>query len=121
MPDNGQPTHADLLARLERVAGTVDQLVKDVGVMMLAQQRDAGLLKQVHDRVGEARQDDRGDWIGTGLAGDFVRLRKEVQDRFKLYDKWTYTLIGGAMAVSLSIAAFWWAVKPKIEALIHGG
>jgi len=107
------PSHADILAKIEQVA-------KDVGLLTMANQGVQRSLADISDRVGKAHQDERGDWIGTGMAGDLVRLRREVQDRFKLYDKFTYTLIGGATAVSVSILAFWWAVKPKIEALIHG-
>lgn len=111
-----QPTHGELLRHIEQIG-------RDVGLLTVAQQRIEGKVDGVARTVGWTGKDEKGDLIGEGLAGELARLTHRVDVRFTRDDlfinTWRGRIVGAAAATTLLIAVLWWALSPKLEALLR--
>jgi hypothetical protein len=69
--------------------------------------------------VGFSSMDEHGDLIGAGIAGDLARLKARVDARFSRDDGRARYLAGAAAAARLSMAAAWWLLHERLEALFQ--
>ncbi len=69
--------------------------------------------------VGFAARDEHGQLVGTGVAGDLARLSARVDTRFSRDDGRTRYVAGATAAAALFMAAIWWLIRGRLEALFH--
>lgn len=70
-------------------------------------------IEELNSKFGETAHNEAGEAIGgTGLIGDFNRLRTKVERRFSLYDRWGWILTGVAATVAISATVIWWLISP---------
>jgi hypothetical protein len=91
-----QPSHADLR--------------HDIDMQTLVLQRIEGKLDSVIKTVGFHGTDERGQLIGTGIAGDLARLKRHVGR----YDGWVKYAAGALASVSVLGAVIWWLVQNRL-------
>lgn len=110
---------------------THQQLRNDINVVIMAQRSletsmTAGFTKlneevaAIRAEVGSTDHDERGELIGTGIAGNLARLRKKVDDRFRLQDGWIKYGSGALAGISLSAIVIWWLIHDKLELIFKG-
>lgn len=110
------PTHADLRHDLDMqtlVLQRIETAMKD-GFAALRLE-----VASIKETVGHVGTDDRGDLIGTGIAGDLGRLRQRVDRRFGQYDGWIKYAAGALASITVLGAVIWWLVQNKIDAVLR--
>jgi hypothetical protein len=106
-----QPSHADLRHDLDVVLLTIQGIQKDNTKAFGEIGRTLDHIKEI---VGHVGTDERGDLIGTGIAGDLGRLRQRVDRRFGQYDGWIKYAAGALASLTVLGAVIWWLVRERI-------
>lgn len=110
------PTHADLRHDLDVVLLTIQGIQKDHSAAF-SEIRQA--LEHIKKIVGHVGTDERGNLIGTGIAGDLGRLRERVDKRFGLYDGWVKYAAGALAAITVAGGVIWWLIQSRVDEVLR--
>ncbi len=90
-------------------------------LLYLTLQRVESKVDDALTRIGKCWNDEDGRLKGTGLAGDFARLEKRVDERFRRDDNmllsWRSRAAGAMAASALFAGGLWWAIRQWLETL----
>ena len=111
-----QPSHADLRRDLDMQTMVLQRIEKTMSDGFDALKHEIASIKET---VGHVGTDERGDLIGTGIAGDLGRLRQRVDRRFGQYDGWIKYAAGALASITVLGAVIWWLVQNKIDAVLR--
>lgn len=111
MDDHKQPSHADLRNDINVQTMAVQAMQKAMKEGFDALNREVASIKET---VGHVGTDERGQLIGTGIAGDLGRLRQRVDQRFGLYDGWVKYAAGALASLTVLGAVIWWLVRERV-------
>ncbi|MDP1738924.1 MAG: hypothetical protein Q8L23_15965 [Caulobacter sp.] len=118
------PSHADILAGVERVTARQDEAerLQDMHIVtaqrlevavangFAAAQTEMGAIRK---SIGDEGEDAYGKPVGTGVVGRLMRL----EHRLSRYDGWVKS--AGAAGIPLAIAGgvVWWLIQNRLEFL----
>ena len=123
-----QPDHTEIYARLGEVkamAEAAQRAAKGVSDEIIAQAVDkqrivAGIadlkmmFQSLSTSLGEERQDEHGEWIGTGIIGRLGRMERRMYHRFRRDDRWVAIVIGFVTAAGIFGPVIWWLVSERL-------
>jgi hypothetical protein len=109
-PPEGK-THDEIYQLIEASSLKADQAVQSTAEIK-------GLLETLTLAIGSESQDEYGKPVGTGIVGRLMRLERDVQRRFAVWDGWVKTATGAALAAGVLGGVLWWLLGERLAELL---
>jgi hypothetical protein len=109
-PPEGK-THDEIYQLIEASSLKADQAVQSTAEIK-------GLLETLTAAIGSESQDEYGKPVGTGIVGRLMRLERDVQKRFAVWDGWVKTATGAALAAGILGGVLWWLLGERLAELL---
>jgi hypothetical protein len=104
-------THDEIYQLIEASSLKADQAVQSTAEIK-------GLLETLTLAIGSESQDEYGKPVGTGIVGRLMRLERDVQRRFAVWDGWVKTATGAALAAGVLGGVLWWLLGERLAELL---
>ena len=104
-------THEEIYQLIEASSLKADQAVQSTAEIK-------GLLETLTLAIGSESQDEYGKPVGTGIVGRLMRLERDVQRRFAVWDGWVKTATGAALAAGVLGGVLWWLLGERLAELL---
>ena len=104
-------THDEIYQLIEASSLKADQAVQATAEIK-------GLLEILTAAIGSESQDEYGKPVGTGIVGRLMRLERDVQRRFAVWDGWVKTATGAALAAGILGGVLWWLLGERLAELL---
>jgi hypothetical protein len=104
-------THDEIYQLIEASSLKADQAVQSTAEIK-------GLLETLTAAIGSESQDEYGKPVGTGIVGRLMRLERDVQKRFAVWDGWVKTATGAALAAGILGGVLWWLLGERLAELL---
>jgi hypothetical protein len=104
-------THDEIYQLIEASSLKADQAVQATAEIK-------GLLETLTAAIGSESQDEYGKPVGTGIVGRLMRLERDVQRRFAVWDGWVKTATGAALAAGILGGVLWWLLGERLAELL---